>query len=979
MQRLLIVACLMLAVAPALSQDTIAYWAQNNNNLTAGGFGFEPGDFPQAADAGNGSLSLVDFDASTETDGSYSTIASFGGTSSNAQDGASSGGSLSVVGDGNNGMAIELTVDTTGFRDIELSWAQRGTSTGFSSRVLSYSVDGGNSFTEFATDSATLGSSWAVVSHDFATVDSLDDNADVVFRLRLDGATAGTGNNRVDNIYVQGRALDPDTALFGNDFSSDPFAAGWQAINVTGSATWEWGSAFSNVSISAFDGACAANEDWLVSPVINLPGNAEQSLTVDVARGFGGDNPLLVVYATDFDGTDVGTANWQTLTTIESSDFTSNNSPQTFGPLSLNAVSGEIHLAFVFDYQAGSCSTWRVSGVSLTTPESAPFVCSDPATRIHAVQGEGLVSPLLGQTVQVEAIVTADFQDTADGGLGGFFLQEADADQDGNALTSEGVFVFDDEFGVDVNLGDRVRVAGTVAESFDFTRIESVSDVAVCATGQTGDTSAVALTLPAADALEFEALEGMRVQLPQTLTVSNVFGAVRYGEFAVSSQRLFNPTQVAAPGVDAQAVSDANALDRLIVDDARDGSNRLPLIHGSDNASSLDIDNPIRVGDRLSSMLEGVIGYSFGNYRIQPSTPPAFAAPSVRPDAPVRSSEANVRAASFNVENLFNTLDTGGSRCGPNALSCRGASTVAERNRQLVKLADAIERMQADLVALVEVENDADDAAMALLVDALNTRAGKSDWRFVASGHVGSDAIKPGYIYRESVLTPVGDLAVLDESIDPDFDTSRQRPALAQSFRADNGALFTAVALHLRSKSCSGASGLDADQGDGQGCWNEWRRLSTAALLRWLDTSPTGVADADVIVMGDFNAYAQEDPVRAMLDAGYSNAAIVSNSNDPAVSGYVFQGESGSLDHALLSAAFAEQLISAQHWQINADEIPVFDYSEGDLPGGSLLKPADFLSDTAERSSDHDPLVVDFALPTLGESIFRDRFEPVVF
>ena len=99
--------------------------------------------------------------------------------------------------------------------------------------------------------------------------------------------------------------------------------------------------------------------------------------------------------------------------------------------------------------------------------------------------------------------------------LRGFFVQEEDTDADADPLTSEGIFVFDSSFGIDVNAGDVVRVAGTVDEFFGLTELTNVTGVMVCSAG-VGGASASAVTLPVGAVLNLEAFEGMLVQFPQT-------------------------------------------------------------------------------------------------------------------------------------------------------------------------------------------------------------------------------------------------------------------------------------------------------------------------------------------------------------------------------------------------------------------------------------------------------------------------------
>lgn len=203
----------------------IAYWDQNSNGLPNGGFGYLTTSFPQAADQGSGSLYLEDFDTTTFVttggDTSYLYIESFGGNALNAQPSIVAGGSISPEGglaDGlggfsNNGMSIVLQVSTMGFTDLSVSWAQRGTSSGFTTRQFDYSTDGAT-WTNFGTDTGALGSTWVTESYDLSSVASIENQATVYFRIVLDGATGTSGNNRFDNITVEG-VPEPTTALLG--------------------------------------------------------------------------------------------------------------------------------------------------------------------------------------------------------------------------------------------------------------------------------------------------------------------------------------------------------------------------------------------------------------------------------------------------------------------------------------------------------------------------------------------------------------------------------------------------------------------------------------------------------------------------------------------------------------------------------------------------------------------------------------------
>jgi hypothetical protein len=149
--------------------------------------------------------------------------------------------------------------------------------------------------------------------------------------------------------------------------------------------------------------------------------------------------------------------------------------------------------------------------------------CGDPGlTLIHDIQGSGASSPLSGP-VSIEGIVVGDYQQP--GGFGGFYVQEEDADADANPATSEGLFVFTS---LPAAVGDHVRVKGIVAEFSNLTELNSVQAVLVCSTGNALP-SAAHIALPVSSLSAWEAVEGMRVTLDQTLTVTDVFtlGRVR--------------------------------------------------------------------------------------------------------------------------------------------------------------------------------------------------------------------------------------------------------------------------------------------------------------------------------------------------------------------------------------------------------------------------------------------------------------------
>ncbi|MEU8356468.1 ExeM/NucH family extracellular endonuclease [Nonomuraea sp. NPDC048882] len=530
--------------------------------------------------------------------------------------------------------------------------------------------------------------------------------------------------------------------------------------------------------------------------------------------------------------------------------------------------------------------------------------CDTPAThRIAQVQGDGDATPLAGQTVRVEGIVTGDFQRSDQ--LSGFFLQDPSPDAD--PRTSEGLFAFARDTVKDVQPGDRVLVTGRAIEFNGWTELSPVTAVDVCGTGKVRTQS---YRLPS-DGLE--PVENMLLTFPQPLTVSEHFNLGRFGEVVLSSQgRLFQPTD--RRGVDAAR----NERRSLLVDD---GSTR-------ENPATLP---PIVRTGAVAVGVTGVLGYGFGSYRLQPTKPVSYLNANPRPPKPFPV-VGNVKVASFNTLNWFTTLGS------------RGASNAVEQQRQLTKLVAALKGLNADAVALMEVENNGQTALQAL-VDAVNAEVGAGTYAALAHPFPGTDAIQVGLIYKPAKLTPVGEPKASQDAV-------FSRPPLIQTFRRKSGGQpFTMLVNHLKSKGSCPASGPDADQGDGQSCWNPTRVAQAQALLGI-------VADLDLpnpIVLGDLNAYGEEDPIDT-LEAGGLTSVTKRFVPEPQRYSYLFDGLAGELDHALVGKQLLKRVTSATIWHINSDEPRIRDYNQEFNPPG-LYQP------DAYRSSDHDPLVIGLTLP----------------
>uniref|UniRef100_UPI0024DF5FBC ExeM/NucH family extracellular endonuclease n=1 Tax=Rhabdaerophilum sp. SD176 TaxID=2983548 RepID=UPI0024DF5FBC len=627
---------------------------------------------------------------------------------------------------------------------------------------------------------------------------------------------------------------------------------------------------------------------------------------------------------------------------------------------------------------------------TITNDDLAPVTL----TKISAIQGTGTASPLVGQTVTVEAIVVGDFQnDDTDTkrNLNGIYLQEEAADSDGDAATSEGIFVFFGSLTGDVQEGDRVQVTGTVSEYFGLTQLNATS-VSVVAAGAVADVSTMAATinLPAAAVTtsqdgdyqpDLEAFEGMLVTIPQTLTITEQFQLDRFNEIKlVAGERPAQFTHENAP--------DATGYDNhlrfvgtrsVTYDDGLNTQNA--AISNLDGfGPSYTTASAPRMGDTITG-LTGVLDYQWAGASASGSTwrirsiedgDNTFVDANPREAAP-QDVGGRLTVGSFNVLNYFTTLATSGATTAI-GLEPRGANNQAEFDRQTAKLVNTLVALDADILGLVELENDFQDNApgnaLDYLVDSLNAvlGAGTYDWIDPGQRFIGGDAIAVGYIYKPAKVTVAfnttieslgdADLAALGQSslleqssVDAIFDgANTSRNALAVTWSETvSGEHFTTVVNHFKSKGGAG-TGADADALDGAGNWNNQRELAAKALDAWIDSDPTGTTDDDYILLGDFNAYFQEDPIEFLISQGYENLQET-RLTDPY--SYVFDGQIGALDYIFASESAALQVTGITEWHINADEADALDYNT-DFGRDTAI----FDANVAVRVSDHDPLLI---------------------
>lgn len=581
-------------------------------------------------------------------------------------------------------------------------------------------------------------------------------------------------------------------------------------------------------------------------------------------------------------------------------------------------------------------------------------VSSGGLVPIYTIQGSGTRSPREGDTVSTSGIVTKLMSN-------GFYLQ--DRLGDGNPDTSDGVYVFTSSAPT-VQVGQELRLTAKVSEfiagasSADaqanpITELINPTGITVLSSGNQIAPTPVDLTnLPPAG---LEAFEGMLVTLSGPIMVQQNYFLGQYGQLTLAGGgRLLTPTNIHRPGPDAKALQAANLRRSILLDDSVSTQYPNPTPY-------LGQDNTVRAGD-LTESVTGVIDFGLATstatgaamYKLHPTAPVAFTRANPRSTAPA-GVQGNYRVASANVLNYFTTFGDGktadglsGQGCyqgsnGTSASNCRGADNLVEFNRQQAKIVASLSTINADVIGLMEIQNNGNTAAQNLAA-ALNAKLGAGTYAAAplpAQG-TGTDAIRVAMLYKPARLTPGVTLS--------DPSSVNDRPTYAQAFTAANGERFAMLVNHLKSKRCSEASGGDLDQGDGQGCYNPTRVAQAQQLRNFVAQVKAAAGTQDVLLVGDFNANAQEDPIYTLTHDDF----VIDQEGrfDPAAYSYVFDGAAGRLDHALATPTLSARILSAAPWHINADEPAVLDYNTD-------YKPAtDYYTPTPYRSSDHDPIVL---------------------
>ncbi len=559
-------------------------------------------------------------------------------------------------------------------------------------------------------------------------------------------------------------------------------------------------------------------------------------------------------------------------------------------------------LILVLGFLSG-CASKNQPGLTLES-------CDKEVSSIATIQGSGKLSPLTGTTHTVRGVVTHIAADT------GLYLQQLMADT--RPETSDGIYVDSAAITKLAKPGDLLQISGTVAElgrsgGNTLTSIVQVSGYQICARQQPLPVSAVQLPLSAS---KRESLEAMRLDILQELTVTDVYHLQKRQQLGlVSGGQLFAPTEIMAPGPATRELGQ-KYRERILIA-------QLPQATQS------------QVGDVVYS-ISGVLTQLFGSYQILSDVGLELTA---RPTTPLPEKADRLRLMSFNLYNYFNG---DGKQSG--FPTPRGAETYAEFIQQTQRLTAAIKASDADLVAFQEMENDGygETSAIADLTRSLNQAMPGTLWKYAqpVTERNGAGEISVGILYRGKRLEALG--PAVSSSAEAFKRLSRQ--PLAQQFQEKfSGVKFWVTTNHFKSKGgCPDLNtDINANQRDGQACWNTARVEAAEALSGWLNNLRNFSANSKVVILGDLNSYRMEDPIRKLKSKGWVEA-VEKYTSAPRFS-FIYRGQAGTLDYVFVSPELEPQIDSALIWNINSNVAP---------------EPAA----ANPRSSDHDPVIIDLDL-----------------
>lgn len=266
-----------------------------------------------------------------------------------------------------------------------------------------------------------------------------------------------------------------------------------------------------------------------------------------------------------------------------------------------------------------------------------------------------------------------------------------------------------------------------------------------------------------------------------------------------------------------------------------------------------------------------------------------------------------------------------------------GAGSYSEHQKQRAKVSKALAKINADLYGFVEIEQG--QRALAEIASDLSNNTGRPFTYINDGGSASGTYTKSGFVYCTDILRPYGNLR--------ENNTGVQERKKTQAFQEiSSGEIFLYSVNHFKAKSGRG-SGDNADQGDGQGSYNGDRKREAQSLLEYYTKDRVFYNDNDILIMGDLNAYAMEDPITILRDGGMVDLHRTFHADSSYT--YNYRGYAGYLDHALCNPTLLPQVTGMVVYHINSDESDNYTYDKSN-------------DQSMFRCSDHDPVIVGLRL-----------------
>ncbi len=606
---------------------------------------------------------------------------------------------------------------------------------------------------------------------------------------------------------------------------------------------------------------------------------------------------------------------------------------------------------------------------SINTSQTFSDSVGSSITKIYEIQGEGHTSPFLSQSVTTTGIVTAVDSN-------GFYLQDPTGDD--NNGTSDAIFVFTGS-APGVKVGDDVEVSGTVSEftpgsassgNLSTTQISGSPSITVKSSGNTLpaatiigsggrvppnkniDDDAFASFDPDTDGIDFfESLEGMRVTAKDAVAIAPTN---RFGEIFTVVDNGENATGI------SDSFQDSSAL-RGTLNISPDDFNPEKVQIDADSDILPGFEFPeVNTGAKLGDVT-GVVSYGFGNFEINPTEAFSVTPSELQPDVTsLKGDTDKLTVASYNVLNLDSNDGDGDTDVANGRFDAIAKQIINNLN-------------SPDIIGLQEVQdnNGSDDAGITAadetlqkLVDAIAANGGPQ-YSFIDNTFIGNDTsggqpvgnIRTAFLYNSDRVSlnegSVESIQNADQQTNPENPFFDSRLPLVAKFTF-NGEEVTVVNNHFSSKGGSSPilgveQPFEARQEDVtvNGSLDE-RQDQAQAVKGYVDGILAADPEAKVVVLGDLNEFEFVSPVETLAQ---SLTNLTETLPEDERYSFIFQGNSQSLDHILVSNNLADTAkFDVVH--VNSE-----------------------FAETDARASDHDPLVASLSIHKKNSNMDSQQIE----